>query len=227
MEETGGYAARWGLDRILPRDLYESLRPVRHGPGRPIVRSGDPARDLLFFVEGRAKAYSILENGRGILAAFYRPPEVLGELELFTSDTYALTVETLTDTVCLALPSATVRASVDRCGRLLAFLCERLGRKLGERAQAESVNLRYPVEARLASYLLAASDPEGRIVGTDDLGELADFIGASYRQLARGVRKFRDLGILDGARGRIRILDRARLEPRAGDRYDREGGGRT
>lgn len=221
MEETGGYAERWGLDRILPRDMLEALKPVRHGPGRPIVRSGDPARDLLFFVDGRAKAYSILENGRGILAAFYRPPEVLGELELFTSDRYALSVEALTETVCLALPSELVRRAVDRSGRLLAFLCERLGRKLGERALAESINLRYPVEARLASYLLAATDSEGRIVGTDDLGELADFIGASYRQLARAVRRLRDLDILDGTRGRIRILDRGRLEPRAGDRYDR------
>lgn len=221
MEETGGYAERWGLDRILPRDMLAALKPIRRDPGKLIIRSGDPARDLLFFVDGRAKAYSILENGRGILAAFYRPPEVLGELELFTSDRYALSVEALTETVCLALPSELVRRAVDRSGRLLAFLCERLGRKLGERALAESINLRYPVEARLASYLLAATDSEGRIVGTDDLGELADFIGASYRQLARAVRRLRDLDILDGTRGRIRILDRGRLEPRAGDRYDR------
>lgn len=221
MEETGGYAERWGLDRILPRDMLAALKPIRRDPGKLIICSGDPARDLLFFVDGRAKAYSILENGRGILAAFYRPPEVLGELELFTSDRYALSVEALTETVCLALPSELVRRAVDRSGRLLAFLCERLGRKLGERALAESINLRYPVEARLASYLLAATDSEGRIVGTDDLGELADFIGASYRQLARAVRRLRDLDILDGTRGRIRILDRDRLEPRAGDRYDR------
>ncbi len=221
MDDPGGYARRWGLDRLLPRDMAEALRPVRRGPGRLILRSGDPARELLFFVEGRAKAYSILENGRGILAAFYQPLEVLGELELFTSDRYALSVEALTDTVCLALPAGAVKNAVDRSGRLLAFLCERLGRKLGERAQAESINLRYPVERRLASYLLAATDSEGRIVGTDDLGEVADFIGASYRQLARAVRRFRDLGILDRARGRIRVLDRSRLDPLAGDRYGR------
>jgi len=103
------------------------------------------------------------------------------------------------------------------------FLCGQLGEKLAARNVAESINLRYPVENRLASYLLAAIDPEGYIIGTDNLGDLADFIGASYRQLARAVRRFRDQGILDAERGRVRVLDRGKLEPLARDRYDRAG----
>ena len=103
------------------------------------------------------------------------------------------------------------------------YLCGRLGEKLADRAMAESINLRYPVENRLASYLLASMDDEGKVLGTDDLGELADFIGASYRQLARVVRRFRDIGILERARGRIRVLDASRLGPLARDLYLRPG----
>ena len=220
MEDYGGYVRRHSLDRLLSKDLVEALKPQRRRPGELIIRSGAPARELLFFVEGRAKAFGVLENGHGILAAFYEPFEVLGDLELFTSDQYALSVEALSNTVCLSLPFAAVRQAVDRNSRLLAFLCERLGKKLGDRFQAESINLRYPVESRLASYLLAVTDSEGRVIGTDDLGELADFIGASYRQLARIVRRFRDMGILDGTRGRVRVLNRKKLVPLAGDRYD-------
>jgi CRP-like cAMP-binding protein len=101
------------------------------------------------------------------------------------------------------------------------YLCGRLGAKLSDRIIAESINLRYPVENRLAGYLLGSTDGGGRIPGTDDLGELADFLGSSYRQLARVVRRFRTMGILDRTRGRIRVLDTAKLRPLARDLYVR------
>jgi CRP-like cAMP-binding protein len=170
-------------------------------------------------VEGRAKAYSSMDNGQSILASFLLPFDVLGDVELFSADRYALNVEALTEALCLALPVAAIKKAADRNGTLFVYLCRRLGEKLADRNLAESINLRYPVENRLASYLLAAADGEGRIFGTDDLGELADFIGASYRQLARVVRRFRDEGILDRSRGRIRLLDGKRLEPLARDLY--------
>ncbi|HYW82626.1 MAG TPA: helix-turn-helix domain-containing protein, partial [Spirochaetia bacterium] len=107
--------------------------------------------------------------------------------------------------------------------RLFMYLCGRLGSKLRDRIIAESINLRYPVENRLASYLLGSTDGEGWNLGTDDLGELADFLGSSYRQLARVVRRFRTAGILEATRGRIRVLDRGKLEPLARDLYVRSG----
>jgi hypothetical protein len=61
-------------------------------------------------------------------------------------------------------------------------------------------------------------------VGTDNLGELADFLGASYRQLARAVAGLRASGVMDRRRGRIRVLDQAGLEPLARDLYAHPGG---
>jgi CRP/FNR family putative post-exponential-phase nitrogen-starvation transcriptional regulator len=221
MDPVHSYVRRHSLDSLLSEDLLEALQPLRRKPGELIIRAGDPVRDLLFFVEGRIKIYSVLENGQSLLAAIYRPFDVLGEVELFASRHYTLSVEALTETICLGLPVAAIRKSADRNYRLFMYLCGRLGAKLRDRIIAESINLRYPVENRLASYLLASTDGEGRIPGTDDLGELADFLGASYRQLGRVVRRFRTAGILDRTRGRIRVLDRARLAPLARDLYVR------
>ena len=110
-------------------------------------------------------------------------------------------------------------------------LCGRLGRKLEDFNASAAINLRYPVENRLASYLLAVtggavSSPQGggasrsgQCLVTDDLGELADILGTSYRQLSRVLRRFREEGIIGGGRGGIRVLDRGRLEPLARDLY--------
>lgn len=223
MDLMGMYVQRYALDRLLSADLVQTLQLLRRQPGELIIMADDPIRSLLFLVEGRSKVYSTLDNGQSVLAAFYAPFDVLGEAELFSSERYALTVEALTETVCLGLPIAAIKKAADRNGHLFMYLCGRLGAKLLDRNLAESINLRYPVENRLASYLLASSDESGRILGTDDLGELADFLGASYRQLARVVRRFRDKGIMERTRGRIRILDKTKLEPLAGDLYTSSG----
>jgi CRP/FNR family transcriptional regulator, putaive post-exponential-phase nitrogen-starvation regulator len=223
MDSIEGYVRSHSLDSILSADLLEALRPLRHGPGELIIRAGDPVRDLFFFVEGRIKIYSVLDNGQSLLAAIYRPFDVLGEVELFASRRYTLSVEALTETVCLRLPVAAVRKGADRNHRLFMYLCGRLGAKLRDRIIAESINLRYPVENRLASYLLASTDGEGWILGTDNLGELADYLGASYRQLTRVVRRFRAEGILDRTRSRIRVRDATKLQPLARDLYVRSG----
>jgi CRP/FNR family putative post-exponential-phase nitrogen-starvation transcriptional regulator len=219
MESTEGYVRRYSLDRLLSPELLEALRPLVRGPGELILRAGEEVRELYFFVEGRIKVYSTMENGKSILAAFYSPFDVLGEAELFSSPAFTLSVEALGPVVCLGLPLAAIKRAAERNCRLFMYLCGRLGSKLSDRIVAESINLRYPVENRLASYLLATCDGEGGILGTDDLGELADFIGASYRQLGRSVRRFREEGILEASRGRIRVLDKAKLTPLARDLY--------
>jgi CRP-like cAMP-binding protein len=224
MDTAKAYVRQFSLGSLLSPDLLEALEPRRWEPGELILRAGDPVRHLLFFVEGRIKIYSTLENGQNVLAAIYEPFDVLGEVELFAARRYTLSVEAVRETVCLVLPAALVRRSAERNWRLFMFLCGRLGAKLADRIIAQSINLRYPVENRLASYLAASVDERGGILGTDDLGELADFLGASYRQLARVMRRFRDAGILDRARGRIRVLDRTRLAPLARDLYLRSEG---
>ena len=208
---------RWTA--FFSADLVEALQLVHRDPGELIIRAGDPACEIFFLVEGRTKVYSTLDNGQSVLASFYEPFDVLDEVELFTFKHYTLSVEAITGTVCLSLDSAAIRKAADHNSRLFMYLCSRLGAKLAERVVAESINLRYPVENRLASYLVAAMDEDGWVLGTDNLRELADFVGASYRQLARVVRRFRAVGILDSTRGRKAVRERAKLEPLVRDRY--------
>ena len=221
MDTVSGFVRRYSLDSLLSADLLRLLRVVRRGPGELIIRAGDPVRDLFFFVQGRIKIYSTLDNGQSVLAAIYGPFDVLGEVELFSSPRYTLSVEGLTETTCLGLAAGAIRKSAAHNYRLFMYLCGRLGAKLKDRVIAESINLRYPVENRLASYLLGSADGHGRVLGTDHLGELADFLGSSYRQLGRVVRRFRAEGILERTRGRIRVLDKRKLRPLAGDLYVR------
>ncbi|MFA6508509.1 MAG: cyclic nucleotide-binding domain-containing protein [Treponemataceae bacterium] len=231
--EVARYIERYGLRELLSRELLEALRPIRRGCGEYLIRAGDEMEYLLFIVEGKAKVYSRMENGSSILVRFYRPFDILGDLELFSYDRYLMDVVAISDTLCLGVPADLIKRHADANAPLLMKLCERLGTKLAEFNVAAAINLRYSVECRLAGYLLAITEGTdsgdaqsdagagGATVSqaTNDLGELADLLGTSYRQLARVVRRFRDAGILAEKRGRIAVTDRRKLEPLAGDYY--------
>jgi len=226
MEETSAYVERYALRELLSPELIGALRPIRRGSGEYLIRSGDPVDRLLFFVEGKAKVYSRMENGTSLLIRFYRPFDILGDLELFALDRYLMDVVAISDTLCLGLSAELIKRRAAENAPLLMRICSRLGTKLADSNVAAAINLRYPVENRLAGYLLATMDypaetGKGAKVSqaTDDLGELADLLGASYRQLARVVRRFREEGILETRRGRIVVADRRKLEPLARDYY--------
>ncbi len=217
MDPIASYVERFALDKILSEDLLDSLCALRYAPGEHIFRKAEPLRRLLFFVEGRAKVYNQMENGSSLLVRFYSPFDILGDVELFAFDHYLLDVVAMAETVCLGLDAKTVKQAVDRNSRLLAYLCGRLGVKLAGFNSLTAVNLRYPVENRLASYLLTVANEDGAALDTENLGELADILGTSYRQLSRVVRRFRNDGMLETGRGRIRILSRDKLAPLARD----------
>ncbi|HUW69083.1 MAG TPA: cyclic nucleotide-binding domain-containing protein [bacterium] len=226
MDDIETYIKRYALRELLSPDLIDELKPIRRHSGEYLINAGDPVDWLLFFVEGKAKVYSRMENGTSLLIRFYRPFDMLGDLELFALDRYLMDVVAISDTLCLGLRSDIIKKRASDNALLLTRICERLGRKLADSNVAAAINLRYPVENRLAGYLLATMDDNDHSTmaasvpcATHDLGELADLLGASYRQLGRVVRNFRDQGILEARRGRLVIADRRKLEPLAKDCY--------
>jgi len=235
VETIDAYVNRYALGGLLSPELLAAFTLRRYPEGEHLIRSGQAVEGLFFVVEGRAKVYSQMENGSTLLVRFYAPFDILGDVELFSFDTYVLNVVALEETVCLCLPAVAIRRYAELNTGFLMELCGRLGRKLADFNASAAINLRYPVENRLASYLLAVTGGPGPAAGTgdaggvasrsgqclvtDDLGELADILGTSYRQLSRVLRRFREEGIIGGGRGGIRVLDRGRLEPLARDLY--------
>ena len=222
-ESTESYVKRYSLDRLLSPGLLAALNLRRYGKGEHIIRSGESVEELLFFVDGRAKVYNQMENGSALLVRFYRPFDILGDVELFSFERYILDVVALEDTVCLGLTANAIRRGAEDNAGLLMELCGRLGRKLADFNVSAAINLRYPVENRLASYLLAVSgapDSGADVYGTDDIGELADMLGSSRRQLSRAIRDFRDRGILEEKRGQnTRRFPRKARAPRERSLY--------
>lgn len=94
----------------------------------------------------------------------------------------------------------------------LHYLLEGITRKFEMKSQSMSFNLFYPVDVRLASYLLSMTPEETTLGSTvDELTDIADLIGTSYRHVNRTLKRFVEAGLIARDRRHITIMDRARL----------------
>lgn len=169
---------------------------------------------LYFLMDGRVKLSMIHQDGSVTLAQYFEAVTVLGELELLGIRSQSQTIQAVQDSVCIALP-------FERCRTLLLsdavflrnlsrFLAEKMLRSVDKLVATQS----YPLENRLAAYLLETEEARG--VGPGGwmkirLTDLSQYLGCSYRHLSRVVGQFAGAGWIEKERVRLRITDRTAL----------------
>jgi CRP/FNR family putative post-exponential-phase nitrogen-starvation transcriptional regulator len=217
-EQIENYLKKYHLNDILDDSLRADLKLYYFTPGQHIVRNDEPLKHFYFFVEGKAKVYSLLENGKSLLVRFYNPLEIIGEVELFTSGRNICNVQAINKVTCIGINSDRMKQKYKENNQLLIYLCKSLSNKLLNFNISSSINLTYPLENRLAGYLVAITEKNEQIQ-TDNLSELADLLGTSYRHLTRTISNFSKKGIIIKKKNEFEILNREKLEYLAKEIY--------
>lgn len=213
------------IGRLAVRDAaYRFLEncPVslfRYGPGEDIYVSGGPIPYFLLLVEGKAEIFISTENGKALLLEFVEDFQVIGDLELAWGRSAAsASVRAVTQVYCLAVPMAQREALLGDPA-FLRLICAELAQKLDSCSQSYAVNMLYPLESRLASYLLHTK--EGNLF-CRNLGPVSEYLGASYRHMLRVLKTFCGQGFLRREARGYRILDEDALRSLAGNVYQYE-----
>ena len=219
------YQKRYRISEILSDDLMSQLSVFHFNPREYIIRTHDPLKRLYFFVEGKAKVFMTMENGKSLMMRFYEPFEIIGDVEFACYDHHICNLQAISPVTCLGIDISAVKRSIEANTNLLLYICKSLGQKLATFNMSSAINQMYPLENRLASYLIAISnhseDHSGIIkeIYADNLTELAALLGTSYRQLTRVIRKFRDAGILGRDDKEMVILDFEQMKQLSSDVY--------
>ncbi|CJJ19098.1 Cyclic AMP receptor-like protein [Streptococcus pneumoniae] len=107
--------------------------------------------------------------------------------------------------------------------KFLRCICGSLAHKLNRLSKNSTINLLYPLENRLASYMLAAGERavqhENRIVFSGNLTEIAELLGTSYRHLLRTLNIFCDKEIIKKNDGCYEVVNVDVLRELAADVY--------
>lgn len=218
------YMGKYSLNDMFTEDMISYMRLWKFNKGEHICRSDENITKLYFLVSGKAKVYTILSNGKQLLLSFISPLELIGDLECIKLNQFHCNIQVIQEAYCISIDLNIIRENLMDDGRFLRYIINSLGEKLTQNTNSNSINLLYPLENRLASYILATSindeGEETEIMQDYNLIEISELLGTSYRHLLRTLNKFIEKGAIAKKNASYEIVRRDILTDLAGDLYE-------
>ncbi|WP_298829155.1 Crp/Fnr family transcriptional regulator [uncultured Planococcus sp.] len=209
------YLSQYGLADLFPERVQHAMQMESLAGGDRLLSQGDDSGTLYLLVKGKLKVSMLSPEGKRLILAFKNPFDLVGDIEFIQQCPLINTVEAVTTTRVIRIPYEILQKEMADNPVWLQFLLETVTQKFKMKSHAMNFNLLYPVDVRLASYLLSMTPTEPKLDSTS-LVDMADLIGTSYRHLNRVLKQFEQAGWITKKRGKITILDRSSLLAQAG-----------
>jgi CRP-like cAMP-binding protein len=181
-----------------------------------LFNEGDEARDMFVVVSGRIAIAKRSSDGRESLVALIEAGDLFGEMPLFDDDRRSASARALERSEVVRVPFDVVRAELEARPGLLwdvaALFANRL--RAADAALADAMLL--DVTGRTAKRLLAMAGDADEFALPVTQEELAGLVGASRERVNKAIAAFVRLGWLAQTERRYRVVNRERLEQRAG-----------
>ncbi|MEN1760169.1 Crp/Fnr family transcriptional regulator [Anoxynatronum sibiricum] len=208
--------SQYRLNSIFPPEMMEAFELFAGDVGDLLCRPGETLDQLILLVQGKLKIYRTLENGKQFLLRFNNPLGVIGDMEAFSDYEVQTFVEVVQPSQLLMVPQRVVATHGSNNPQVLHFIIRHLSHKLYTISNASSLNLLYPLENRLASYLVSTISSEGgsrfaEEIKTSSVTDIAHLLGASYRHMNRVMRQFETEGLVERQEGRLLVKDLEQL----------------
>ncbi|MBA2176432.1 Crp/Fnr family transcriptional regulator [Halobacillus locisalis] len=210
----------YDLDKVFTKETIRRLSYFKINQGDIICVKGDKLDHMYFLLSGKIKIHTISPEGKGLILRFKTPMAIIGDVEYIQGTEVFHTVEAVTEGFLVGVSFQKLRTYERQNTKFLEFLLEVISNKFYTESHASTLNMLYPADVRLASYLLSISDDgKGSMfheeMRTSNLQEFADVMGTSYRHLNRILSSFHQKGIIERKRGSIKIKDLDLLREKA------------
>lgn len=230
LEQIEEYIRKFQLEAIFPKKLKDYLHLYAFNQGEFICTQGQAAEYLYILVDGKMKIYTTTAEGKTLILSFKTPIEMVGDVEYVRNTDILNTVEAITDVVVIGVHKRHLKQYASDFAPFLQFLLDIITKKFYLKSSSMRFNLFYPVEVRLASYLVSVSfDKEDPLYNTEgneiNLKDTANLIGTSYRHLNRVIQRFCQDGLIERKKGSIVVKNRNGLLSLAGKSIYEEGAG--
>ncbi|MCX7884139.1 MAG: cyclic nucleotide-binding domain-containing protein [Caloramator sp.] len=218
------YISNHRINEIFDSDIKCLMELFYFKRNEHICKEGENVPYLFFFVEGKVKIYITLSNGKSLLICFYDDFRIIGDMEMMSLKPATNNVQAIQDTYCIGISMEKARKHLLNDVKFLRFMCSSLGEKLDKCSNNSSINLLYPLENRLASYVLATGqkvDLNGKptIRINENLKEISELLGTSYRHLIRTFNILIDKGGIIKNNGSYEVADEEILKKLSADLY--------
>lgn len=221
-KEIEKYIKKYEIEKLFTDNTKKQMNLYLFNKNEYICREEEQLEYMFFLVKGKAKVSKHLENGKSLLISFYTPMTIIGDVEFIRNNPTDCSVQAIEDTYCIGIRLEIVRSVLINDCKFLLNICEYLSNKLTSNSNNSSINLLYPLENRLASYILAyinIDEQNNKFSFKESYNEISELLGTSYRHLNRTLNKFCSNEILIKSNEGYIIKDFEKLLNLAGDLY--------
>ncbi|WP_327311948.1 Crp/Fnr family transcriptional regulator [Streptomyces sp. NBC_01235] len=209
-------------------DAIAAAAPMKtYSTGELLHSPSQPSEVLFILKRGRVRIFRVSADGRALTCAIISPGTIFGEMALLGQRMYDNFAEALDEVVVCVMSRADVQKFLLSDARIAARITEILGQRLADLEQRLSDSIFKSVPQRIATTLTTLATRSDTPVGKLRPGahhpqialtheQLAALAGTSRETTTKVLREFADHGLLRLARGRITVLDPARLLDEAG-----------
>ena len=218
------YIEEFHIHELFSEDMSEYMELLLWNKNEFICKEGESLNNLYFIVQGKAKVYKNMSNGKSLLICFCKPLRIIGDAEFTRTNMADCTVQAIEETYGIGLNFNIIRTKLFTDCKFLFSICKYLGEKLSGANTNSSINLLYSLENKLASYIYAFIDGKDNknlleFKFEESYSEIAELLGTSYRHLNRTLNKFCNDGILEKKSKSYRVKDVVKLKMLSGDLY--------
>lgn len=206
------YAPLAGLDAPT-RARFSALKP-RHAPaGARMFAPGSSCQGFVLVLRGSVRVDMTGRGGRSLTLYRVGPAEtcVQTTLCMLGADVYTAEGVAETDIDFVVTPATLFEEAMAGSDGFRRFVFARFASRLGEMMRLLETIAFVRVDARLAAAMQARADRAGAPVVTATHQQLAEEVGTAREVVSRQLDSFRRDGLVALTRGRIAILDPARL----------------
>lgn len=219
------YTELHNMSRIFQRDMRPWMELHRFENNEFIFEPGEEMDYFYFLVKGKLKIYLSLENGKNVLLRFAVPLAIVGDIELLGRFNVRTDVTAIDEPLLLGVPAEHIRKLSLNDPVFLRFVIDHLSKKLYSSSNTLALNLLYPLETRLASYLISITSDEHRNkrieeIHTTNITEMANLLGTSYRHINRVLKNLCDKGILERNNKKLIIANYEELRKLSAELYE-------
>jgi CRP-like cAMP-binding protein len=200
------------LPPAVQQRLFPHLEPVTLPRGQVLYEPGAALRHVYFPIGTIVSLLHVLENGASADIALVGNDGLIGVALFLGGESTPSRAIVQSAGAAYRLPGARLKAEFERHGELLLLLLRYTQSLITQMAQTAVCNRHHSIDQQLCRWLLLSLDrlPGNELSMTQEL--MASMLGVRREGVTEAAGKLQRQHVIEYARGRIKVLDRAALE---------------
>ncbi len=208
---------------VMPAPEWSRLSPLLEAVdlplGRVLYESGSKMSHVYFPIDAIVSLLYVLEDGSSAEIAVVGREGLVGIALFMGGDTTPSRAVVQSAGKGYRLRAQAIQDEFNRSGPIMHLLLRYTQALITQMAQTAVCNRHHSLDQQLCRWLLLSLDRlrGNELVMTQEL--IANMLGVRREGVTEAALKLQKLGLIQYARGHIRVLDRARLETRVCECY--------